>query len=687
MVRPSVARQVTFLPPTKIAPAHSREASKSAAVWRGQETDPDDPAEDCCDDTSYCCGIVCVLAAIVLFVLFPVFWYLGPRLRTRVEMASTPFGRTSSGGLQAWGRALNSSVQTTRTRVLSSGTQALHQRHQTTGHTSVHSHATRDATRRIGPSVRASIKRKATFEAEALQNVKCHSNATGTVGLKPKPGEPARPLPAPSRPVLLFTHLRRTGGTVLEKQVLFPAIACEHGLVATQGYFQVVTTASGSRMTVQRPPSGGSAASRHTAVMTRAKPGSTISVKVHEEMLGSVLHNCHEGTLGRFAVASLAERAKFALSLRKAALVWRHCPYGVHELLPGGDLTLSRSEPPRPDAAGDQHRPLLACATPSGLCYPSSSGGGPARESQHHLLARAMSPGRATISGPPQKYLYATLLREPVERLMSWMSWCSTCARSKASAKPPADRCCGSPAVTPEPPLSNLTVYYSERWRRLQSGVEKWGANPLASPLPDRMEILLDDNYATRMLCGSSSYVDMPPPRRDGDAAPPPPPPPGEREADGADGGLTTGFTGYTRRRVGDAFGLDGRVGGEHLRCAMRHMLCEYRFVGLTARLNESVCLLARVAGWPTRFLKKHVEETGQRRADAPDDFVAAHGGLWRYDMQLFELAHELFEELLDRHPVCRQGQRPSRTTAARDRVLRRAGIDPSEAAQCGWRK
>ena len=88
-----------------------------------------------------------------------------------------------------------------------------------------------------------------------------------------------------------------------------------------------------------------------------------------------------------------------------------------------------------------------------------------------------------------------------------------------------------------------------------------------------------------------------------------------------------------------------------------------------------------------TRRLKKHVEETGQRRADAPDDFVAAHGGLWRYDMQLFELAHELFEELLDRHPVCRQGQRPSRTTAARDRVLRRAGIDPSEAAQCGWRK
>ena len=270
---------------------------------------------------------------------------------------------------------------------------------------------------------------------------------------------------------------------------------------------------------------------------------------------------------------------------------------------------------------------------------------------------------------------------------MSWMAWCNACARS---APAPAHRCCGSPRVAPqwEPPLSNLTVYYTERRRRL-AREEEWAAAsslPLANAnaLPDRMEILLDDNYATRMLCGSSDYVDLPPRPPGvappaGSGAPPPPPPP----AAAADSSFS-----YTRSRVGDAFGLDGRVGEPHLRCAMRHLLCEYRFVGLTARLNESVCLLGRVAGFRGQHsLRRHVEETGQRRADAPADFVAEHGGLWRYDMQVFDLARELFEELLDRHPDCRVGQRPSRTTAARDRVLRRAGIDPSEAVECGWRK
>ena len=30
---------------------------------------------------------------------------------------------------------------------------------------------------------------------------------------------------------VIFTHLRRTGGSVLEKMVLFPSVACEQGLV------------------------------------------------------------------------------------------------------------------------------------------------------------------------------------------------------------------------------------------------------------------------------------------------------------------------------------------------------------------------------------------------------------------------------------------------------------------------
>ena len=223
-------------------------------MWR--DAGDIDPADgDYCDDTSHCCGIVCVLGAIVMFVLCPVYWYLAPRFRARSEMASTPFGRTTSRplslqhGLVQW--LHNTSSPSTRTLVRSSGAQALYQRRQSSSRTSVHSHSARDtlAARRIsGPSVRATAKRKATFEAEALQNVRCRTNETGDMGMMPKQGEPPRALPKPSRPVLLFTHLRRTGGTVLSrKQVLFPAIACEHGLVATQGYCKSSRRRRGAR--------------------------------------------------------------------------------------------------------------------------------------------------------------------------------------------------------------------------------------------------------------------------------------------------------------------------------------------------------------------------------------------------------------------------------------------------------
>ena len=142
--------------------------------------------------------------------------------------------------------------------------------------------------------------------------------------------------------------------------------------------------------------------------------------------------------------------------------MWRHCPYGVHELLPGGDLAASA---------------LGASADGAGRAAAASGGGGGGGSSQQYRgdagpLARVAFPGRAGAEnggalGPPQKYMYATLLREPVERLMSWMSWCNACARAKGSK--PTDRCCGSPRVTPEPPLSNLTVYYSERRSRLEA--------------------------------------------------------------------------------------------------------------------------------------------------------------------------------------------------------------------------
>jgi hypothetical protein len=180
--------------------------------------------------------------------------------------------------------------------------------------------------------------------------------------------------------------------------------------------------------------------------------------------------------------------------------------------------------------------------------------------------------------------------------------------------------------------------------------------NPNA--LPDRIELLLDDNYATRMLCGSSKYDEV----------------------------STAAGTGAV---VGDAFGLDGRVGPAHLQCAMRHLLCKYRFVGMTSRLNESACVLNSLFGWMPRPVP-HSHETNSRADRAPPDFMKYHAGLVQYDRQLVALGAALFEETLDRFPKCRAKgtPRPARkaTTAARDQALTAAGIQLSEATACGWK-
>jgi hypothetical protein len=78
--------------------------------------------------------------------------------------------------------------------------------------------------------------------------------------------------------IILFTHIRRAGGTVLEEYVLKP-------FVKSQG-------------------------------------------KGRKDYL------CREGELGRFYLMARAERKAFAADLGTSALQWRHCPFGLHELLP-----------------------------------------------------------------------------------------------------------------------------------------------------------------------------------------------------------------------------------------------------------------------------------------------------------------------------------------------------------------
>ena len=331
--------------------------------------------------------------------------------------------------------------------------------------------------------------------------------------------------------------------------------------------------------------------------------------------------------------------------------------------------------------------------------------------------------------------------------------------------------------------------------------------NPNA--LPDRIELLLDDNYATRMV--SDSHRPSPNPSPNPNPGPNPGPSPGPNPgpspspSPNSNPGQLCGSSTYdevstaagTDAVVGDAFGLDGRVGAPllrlstpsppsfsspfisltfhphlppppasrarfhshsgfgvdvgvgvgvsvgvgasadidvapgacgagpaHLRCAMRHLLCKYRFVGMTSRLNESACVLNSLFGWMQRPVA-HSHETNSRAdrvpnsapaspspgpsqapslgpgpkpkpkprpnpPQAPPDFMKYHAGLVQYDRQLVALGAALFEETLDRFPKCRAKgtPRPGRkaTTVARDEALSAAGIQLSEATACGWK-
>jgi hypothetical protein len=103
------------------------------------------------------------------------------------------------------------------------------------------------------------------------------------------------------RGIILFTHIRRAGGTVLEDYVLKPYVK---------------------------------ATNRQA-------------------------HLCKEGELARFYRMSPSQQKKMAKELHGKALLWRHCPYGVHSLLPS-----------------------------------------------------------------PDTHVYITILRQPLERMLSWFAYC-----------------------------------------------------------------------------------------------------------------------------------------------------------------------------------------------------------------------------------------------------------------------
>jgi hypothetical protein len=114
------------------------------------------------------------------------------------------------------------------------------------------------------------------------------------------------------RGIILFTHIRRAGGTVLEDYVLKP-------------YVKSTKRAA---------------------------------------------HLCKEGELARFYRMGPNQRKRHAAELSGKALLWRHCPYGVHDLLPA----------------------------------------------------------------PRESHVYITMLRSPLERMLSWFAYCNKYSPNKCHA-------------------------------------------------------------------------------------------------------------------------------------------------------------------------------------------------------------------------------------------------------------
>jgi len=262
-------------------------------------------------------------------------------------------------------------------------------------------------------------------------------------------------------------------------------------------------------------------------------------------------HNCKEGRMARYAVASPSAQRALGRELDGTSLVWRHCPYGLHALLP----------------------PLTG--------------------------------------GKPAPFAYLTLVRAPAERLMSWFAYCDAYSGNKCHSGKEYAKAAKRDKVSP------LTAFYSARDAKLAATPrpphENVAADKGKDNHPDWIEWALDDNYATRMLCGGRAHE-----------APPP-------------------------------------LGSDALACAAKNLYENYAFVGVTGRYDEAACVAARVLGFPPPAGGKTKGPTTHAHGkQVPADFAARHAGKYALDAKLFALAEALFEEHLDDHPKCRS--RPKRT-------------------------
>lgn len=296
--------------------------------------------------------------------------------------------------------------------------------------------------------------------------------------------------------IILFTHLRRCGGTFVEEALLKPLV---------------------------------------NAKQHANKP-----------------FLCKEGALARHHRLHASDRYTFAQALIHTPLVWRHCPYGIHTLV----------EPARP-------------------------------------------------------YVYVTMLRQPAARMASWFAYCDRYSPNKCKT----DTKLLEIQLRQSNELSRMTAFYRTR-RSTASKLSRPGPpRALTTFHPDWLEFVLDDNYATRMICGGGAHEARPP------------------------------------------------LANASLSCAEAHLEHEYAFVGALERRDESLCVLAHMLGFP-RFLRQNAAgaaaklrgpTTDSRFTQLPRDFLDEFAGYMRLDNLLYASAVNILELHLTQFPQCNQ-QQPAST-------------------------
>jgi hypothetical protein len=182
---------------------------------------------------------------------------------------------------------------------------------------------------------------------------------------------------------------------------------------------------------------------------------------------------------------------------------------------------------------------------------------------RYTLLAYRHCPmGLHALTARP--YTYITMLRDPAQRMISWAVYCTRTEHPCGFFNPETKRkfdlycirqrgytnCTSDVEQVRRAGVSPATAFYTARDVALATRF--LGLPPVALTdqfLPPRLEILLDDNYAVRMLCGGAVH---------------------EQEA---------------------------AVGLAELRCAQRSLANHYSFVGILEEQSETVCQLTHALG------------------------------------------------------------------------------------------